>query len=77
MSEIGVFMRDVGVWLYNFYFLALVFVIRQVWFLLSLAGFVFILVVAIRDERKSREAQQIGRVALRPYSTESLRRVRR
>ncbi len=77
MSEIGVFLRDLGVWLYNFYFLAVIFVIRQVWFLFSLAGFAIILATAQREEKNARDAQRVGHVSLRPYSADSLRRTRR
>jgi hypothetical protein len=77
MSDVGVWLRDVGVWLYNFYFLALVFVIRQVWFVVSLLGFGYLLAVGLREEKRALEAQQIGIVAPRPYSVESLRRTRR
>jgi hypothetical protein len=79
MSDVGVgvWLRDVGVWLYNFYFLALVFVIRQVWFVVSLLGFGYLLAVGLREEKRALEAQQIGIVAPRPYSVELLRRTRR
>lgn len=71
----GEFLRDFGVWLYNFYFLALVFVVRQVWFLLSLGGFLVVMLTALKEERYARQAQRIGGVPR--YSTEGLRRTRR
>jgi len=83
MSEwsevLSVWLRDLGVWLYNFYFLALVFVLSRLWFLAALGGFVAILVMAVRDERALRV--RIGRPYLGEpspgYTAAELQRRRR
>lgn len=73
-------MRVWGIYLFNFYYLAFVYVLSKAWFLLALAGWAVVTYIGWKEDRKVRRPIQPHLTAtgqeepLQPWRPEALQR---